>query len=44
MPRSERKSLLGELKGGTPGAAAAAMPGAGDLSADDIRRSIATLN
>lgn len=33
MPRSERKSVLRELKGGTPGAAAHVMPGADDWSA-----------
>lgn len=43
MPRSERKSLIGELKGGTPGAAAHAMPGAGDVSAADLQRLIETL-
>lgn len=42
MPRSERKSLLGELKGGMPGAAATAMTGSGDWSAD-LRRLIETI-
>lgn len=30
LPRSERRTLLGEIKRGTPGAAASAMPNAGD--------------
>jgi ATP-dependent Clp protease protease subunit len=43
MPRSERKSLIGELKGGKPGAAASAMPGAGELSAADVQQALETL-
>lgn len=43
MPRSERRSLISELKGGMPGAAAHAMPGAGDVSAADLQRLIETL-
>lgn len=34
LPRSERKSLIVEMKGGKPGAAPSAMPGAGDIAAD----------
>jgi ATP-dependent protease ClpP protease subunit len=41
LPRSERRSLMKDFRG-TPGAAAAAMPGAGDLVAD-LRSVIATL-
>lgn len=44
LPRSERKSLLREIKGDMPGAVTAAMPGAGadDLAAD-LRSLIATM-
>lgn len=42
MTRSERKSVIADLKGGMPGAAANAMPGAGELEAD-LRRLITTL-
>ncbi|WP_075216086.1 head maturation protease, ClpP-related [Mongoliimonas terrestris] len=42
MTRSERKSVIADLKGGMPGAAANAMPGAGELEAD-LRRLIMTL-
>lgn len=41
LPRSERRSLMKDFRG-TPGAAASAMPGAGDLVAD-LRSVIATL-
>lgn len=41
MPRSERKSLLGELKGGMTGSAPpTAMTGSGDLSAADLQQII----
>jgi ATP-dependent Clp protease protease subunit len=43
MPRSERKSLIGELKGGMLGAAANAMTGSGDDLSADIARLIATI-
>ncbi len=33
LSRGERRSLIGEVKGGKPGAAVTAMPGAGDLVA-----------
>jgi ATP-dependent Clp protease, protease subunit len=33
LPRSERRSLIGELKGGKPNAAADAMPSAGEIAA-----------
>lgn len=43
LPRSERRSLLGEIKRGTPGAAASATHDAGTSCADDLRRLIETI-
>lgn len=44
LPRSERKSLLREMKDGKPGAADTAMPGAGDHDiAADLRSLLATM-
>lgn len=43
LSRSERRSLIADVKGGTPGAAANAMPDAGDIAAADLQRLLATL-
>lgn len=43
VPRSERRALLAEIKGGTPGAAATVTPGADDGMAALVQSMIATL-